>query len=68
MRLFTKQSLAIAGLLGLAQGFGADQTCLDIKGNVSSSSAVITSPRESCHEKRNKALGDRFERVTNLKL
>lgn len=46
MRLIVEQSVALAALVGLARGFGVDQTCLDIKGNVSSSSDVIISPRE----------------------
>lgn len=46
MRPNSWSSVAVAALVGLAEGFGVNQTCLDIKGNVSSSSAVITSPRE----------------------
>jgi hypothetical protein len=49
MRLIAEQSVAFAALVGLSNGllFDVNQTCLDIKGNVSSSSAVITTPRES---------------------
>ncbi|KAH8774423.1 hypothetical protein F5883DRAFT_412574 [Diaporthe sp. PMI_573] len=47
MRLSTERSIAIAALVGLAQGFWTNQTCLDIKGNVSSSSDVITSPLDA---------------------
>lgn len=46
MRPDSLPSVALAALIGVAKGFGVNQTCLDIKGNVSSSSAVITSPRE----------------------
>ncbi|KAG8157918.1 hypothetical protein KVR01_012190 [Diaporthe batatas] len=47
MTLITQQSLAIAALVGLANGFGLDQTCLDIKGNISSSSDIIISPLDA---------------------
>lgn len=42
-----RPSIAIAALVGATNGFEVNQTCLDIRGNVSSSSAVIISPLDA---------------------
>ncbi|KAL2274187.1 hypothetical protein FJTKL_03591 [Diaporthe vaccinii] len=47
MRHIIRPSIAIAALVGATNGFGVNQTCLDIRGNVSSSSAVILSPLDA---------------------
>ncbi|POS76643.1 hypothetical protein DHEL01_v204955 [Diaporthe helianthi] len=47
MRLNTGHFMGVLALVGLAKGFGVNQTCIDIKGNVSSSSDVIFSPLDA---------------------